>query len=367
MIADMAALVNAVQTNCDIADARHARDVSLCTYLLGMREFYRWEHGLPFGVSPSRDEVGRWISEREMRWEEIADAEFVGIPVAGRKFDPFAAPQVNQALAGSGLLYGAGIGRFRKPHFFLGRLDREEQRGDARLLVCGCEYARDVSAIPAASQGDTLIVRREALRQWLWEKAEGWNVKQQDGALKSALLAYGFDADPQAAIERMTDGEIETLVLHEEGELAAGRLLGSGWPAMIDGFRGKRAEIFARAVKDNLADCLVTLPGLLQRGAGDSLHFWFSTFDGMRRELFPRLIAAYAASIVGAAAPCVPGNPLRGQATVIRETAEVGRAHFAALGLRLLQMDESAIEALSHKAGTVALQATVPQRVSLSP
>ena len=41
MIAGMAALVQAVQTNCDIADARHARDVSLCTYLLGMREFFR--------------------------------------------------------------------------------------------------------------------------------------------------------------------------------------------------------------------------------------------------------------------------------------------------------------------------------------
>ncbi|MCX7164064.1 MAG: hypothetical protein NT083_13665 [Rhodocyclales bacterium] len=31
MIAGMAALVDAVQTNCDIADARHARDVSLCS------------------------------------------------------------------------------------------------------------------------------------------------------------------------------------------------------------------------------------------------------------------------------------------------------------------------------------------------
>ncbi|MCX7147206.1 MAG: hypothetical protein NT042_13665, partial [Sulfuritalea sp.] len=118
-----------------------------------------------------------------------------------------------------------------------------------------------------------------------WEKAEGWNVKQQDGSLKSALLAYGFDVDPQAAIERMTNGEIETLVLHEEGELAAGRLLGNGWSAKLDGFSGKRAELLARAVRDNLADCLVTVPSLLQRGADDSLHFWFSTFDGLRREL----------------------------------------------------------------------------------
>jgi hypothetical protein len=341
MIAGMAALVDAVQTNCDIADARHARDVSLCTYLLGMREFYRWEHQLPYGASPPRDEVGRWISEREARWEKMADADFVAVPVAGCEFDAFDAGQVNAALAGSGLVYGAGLGRFHKPHFFLGQLDREEQRGAAHLLVCGCEYARDVTAIPAASQGSTLIVRREALRQWLWEKAEGWNVKQQDGSLKSALLAYGFDVDPQAAIERMSEVEIETLVLHEEGELAAGRVLGEEWPRKLDGFTGKRAELLARAVKDNLADCLVTLPGLLQRGSSDSLHFWFSTFDGLRRELFPRLVEAY-------------GNAGAGD-TAIQAAAAAGRDHFAALGLRLLDMDEAAIAALSLEPAAISL------------
>jgi hypothetical protein len=343
MIAGMAELVSAVQTNCDIADARHARDVSLCTYLLGMREFYRWEHDLPHGVAPPRAEVGRWISEREARWESLAEEDFVRLPLGGCDYDPFDAPQVNAVLAGSGLVYGAGIGRFHKPHFFLGRLDRDEQRGAARLLVCGCEYARDVAAIPAASQGETLIVRREALRQWLWEKAEGWNVKQQDGALKSALLAYGFDVDPLAAIERMTEGEIETLVLHEEGELAAGRMLGDSWPEMLAGLRGKRAEIFARAVKDNLADCVVTLPALLRRDSADSLHFWFSTFDGLRREMFPRLVTAYGAR-VGA-----------GDTASLRAAITSGQAHFATLCQRLLKMDESAIEALSHETGTIAL------------
>ena len=342
MIVGMAALVSAVQTNCDIADARHARDVSLCTYLLGMREFYRWEHELPYGVSPPRDAVGRWIAEREARWEQIVDEDFVVVPVAGHEFDAFAAPQVNAALAGSGLVYGAGIGRFHKPHFFLGQLDREQQRGEANLVVCGCEYARDVSAIPAALQGETVIVRREALSQWLWEKAEGWNVKQQDGALKAALLAYGFDVDPQAAIERMTEGEIETLVLHEEGELAAGRILGRDWSQKLAGFEGKRAELLARAVRDNLADCLVTLPALLQRNTDDSLHFWFSTFDGLRRELFPRLVEAYAQAASGGAAP-------------ITEAAAAGCRHFTELGLRLVEMEESAIEALSHQPLAIAL------------
>jgi hypothetical protein len=337
MIHGMADLVGAVQTNCDIADARHARDVSLCTYLLGMREYYRWEHQLPHGVAPPREDVGRWIAAREARWDEMAGDDFVTLPVAGRAFDPFDVGAVNSALEGSGLVYGAGIGRFHKPHFFLAELTKDERRGEARLLVCGCEYARDVAAIPAASQGTTLIVRREALRQWLWEKADGWNIKQQDGALKSALLAYGFDRDPVAAIERMSEGEIETLVLHEEGELAATRLLGPEWHAMIAGLQGKRAEIFARAVKDNLADCLVTLPRLATVGNEAMRQFWLASFDGLRRKLFPDIAK------VGA-----------GDTARWTQLAAGGVGHFELLAKRLLVLSEQEIEGLSLRAEELA-------------
>ena len=115
------------------------------------------------------------------------------------------------------------------------------------------------------------------------------------GTLHAALLAYGFDADPQAALARMADAEGETLILHELGEFEAGQWLGGEWQAMCAGFTGRRAELVARALRDNLADCLVTLPTLLDRGAARSIHFWFSNFDGIRRELFPRLADTYAA------------------------------------------------------------------------
>jgi hypothetical protein len=62
---------------------------------------------------------------------------------------------------------------------------------------------------------------------------------------------------------------------------------------MLGGLEDRRAELLARAVRDNLADCLSTLPALLERDAQASLHFWFSHLDGMRRELFPALSAAY--------------------------------------------------------------------------
>jgi hypothetical protein len=340
MIPGMAELVGAVQTNCDIADARHARDVSLCTYLLGMREFFRWEHQLPYGVAPPRDDVGRWIAEREARWEALADDDYVPLPVAGRTLDPFAVAEVNAALAGSGLVYGAGIGRFRKPHFFLAELTREEQRGEAQLLVCGCEYARDVAAIPAASQGNTLIVRREALRQWLWEKAEGWSLKQQDGALREALAAHGYEADPAMAIERMVEAETEALAWHEEGEWQAARRLGPAWGERMAGLSSRRAELLLRATRDNLADCLVTLPRLAAVGSEAMRQFWLASFDGLRRELFP------AIAKVGA-----------GDTARWAELATRGAGHFESLARRLLAEPEQEIERLSHRAEELGVAA----------
>ncbi len=349
VIPDMAELVGTVQRNCNIADARHARDVTLCTYLLGMREFYRWEHDIPYGVAPPRAEVGRWISEREAMWEEIGDEAFAPVRIGDRSYDPFDAPAVNAALAGSGLVYGGGIGRFGKPHFFLARLAREERRGEARVLVCDCEYARDITAMPAALQNDTIVIRREALRQWLWEKAEGWSARRSEGRLKEALAAYGFDADPAAAIERMTEAETETLALHEEGEFAAGRLLGPRWADWVAGCRNKRAEILARAVRDNLADCLVTLPALIERAAWPSLQLWYAGVDGMRRELFPALAAVWpAAASVGDGTAAGTWDAVGG---VVRR----GAAHWQRVAESLLAGDAAAAEALSHRLPDIAM------------
>jgi hypothetical protein len=52
------------------------------------------------------------------------------------------------------------------------------------------------------------------------------------------------------------------------------------------------------------------------------------------------------------------GIPFRdgaGDTAILEAAAEAGRIHFAALGLRLLDLDEAAIEALSHEAAAIAL------------
>ena len=82
------ALIAAVQANCHVTDARHARSMTLCTYLLEMREMYRWEHGIAFGVPLARADVGAWLAAREALWErEFEDAPgYSPLPLKGRVF-----------------------------------------------------------------------------------------------------------------------------------------------------------------------------------------------------------------------------------------------------------------------------------------
>jgi len=293
LVGHLPPLIAAVQRNCDIADARHAREVTMCTYLLQMRELYCWERKLPLAAQPPKDELANWLTRREARWNELENCEYETLPIGTRRFDPFEADAINRELATHGLVYGAGYGRFHRPHFFLAALERELTRNGSRVRVAGCEYARDLAAVPAALQGDTIYVRREALRRWLWESVELWRARKNGGALARALECWGLEAGDEAAFERMVEAETETLILHELGEARAAAKLGSAWEDMLGGLEDRRAELLARAVRDNLADCLTTLPALLERDAQASLHFWFSHLDGMRRELFPALAAAY--------------------------------------------------------------------------
>jgi hypothetical protein len=83
------------------------------------------------------------------------------------------------------------------------------------------------------------------------------------------------------------------MILHEIGEARAELLLGGEWNTMLGGLTSRHAELLARAVRDHLADCLVTLPTLLEREAIGSLHFYLANLSGLRRALFPALPQAY--------------------------------------------------------------------------
>ncbi|HVP08005.1 MAG TPA: hypothetical protein VMT02_00665 [Burkholderiales bacterium] len=290
---DLPRLADAVQRNCDISDARYAGDYGMCTFLLKMREYYRWEHELPLTRALPRAEIGDWLSAREAQWRALEADDFRPLPLERGALAPLEAEAANRELLPQGLVYGAGYGRFQKPVFFLGALLRVEEREGCRVIISSCEYARELAAPPAMLQGRTIYVRLESVRRFLWEKIEEWQWRKLDRRMARALAGYDFVADPEGALARMAENEAESMILHELGEARAGELLGPAWPEMIARVARTSAETRARALRDLLADCLSTLPELVARRNLPALHFHFAAFDAPRRELFPQALDAY--------------------------------------------------------------------------
>lgn len=322
---DLHHLVDTVQKNCHITDARHARDMTLCTYLLEMRQYYRWENEVPYSHNLPKDELGAWLNERENLWNQLEADAFDKLPFAPEPLDPFDSEAANRMLVPHGYVYSAGYGRFRKPHFFLGNLLRAEVREGFQVLVSGCEYARDLVAPPAVSQNGVIYLRRESVRRFLWEKFEEWQWRKNNDSLSRAFGCYDFETDTDAALEQMTEVESEAMILHEVGEGLAGRIYGDGWNPMLAALPQRKLEILARSVRDHLADCLSTLPTLIERKADCSLYFYFANLDGIRKELFPSLGVAYQHWLES------------GDSSALRQTVSEGRSHWEAAGKKLMQ------------------------------
>lgn len=323
-------IVEAVQTNCYINDARHAQDMTMCTYLLEMRQFFRWEHSLPYSEKLPKDDLGSWLTEREALWEGLEEQGYRPVPVASGPQDPFEADMINADLVPAGFVYGGGVGRFHRPHFFLAKLFSHEQRHGFTVLTADCEYARDLIAPPAAMLNRTIYLRREAVQDFLWSKVEEWGWKRQDNALGRALAFYDFESDPDGALERMTDVEGEAMILHELGEGLAGDMLGEAqWQEILAGCTRHKPEIVARAVRDNLADCLMTLPTLLERDLDSSIHFYFGNFSGMRSKLFPLAYKSYREGVE------------HGDWRMLRDAVNQGREHWEQVARKILQLDRA--------------------------
>lgn len=291
----LSSLIETVQHNCHIADARHAGDYTLCVYLLKMREMYRWEQGTSFNKTLTTDDVGDWLTAREEQWDVVEEQDYRPLLINGKTYDAFDNEAINVLLKEQGLVYNAGLGVRCRAHFFLGKLEDYREHDDYRILVSGKEYARDMGAPPAMAQQQMIFIRMESLRRMLWEKVEEWRMSGLESPIGRAAAYYDFDADVESALDAMAAQEADMIIAHEIGEVEAGRLLGdTQWSMMLRELPNRsHAEIMLRALRDHLADTLQTLPLLLDNQQPASLHFYMGTMTAMGKKLSPALLAAY--------------------------------------------------------------------------
>lgn len=342
---DIHALARAVQRNCHIADARHGANYSLCIYLLKMREYFRWERGIPLSAGIDKDEVGPWLTERETLWAELETEEPAELPLGDARIEPFEADAINARLLPLGYVYSAGLGQHAAPHFHLAELERVEEHDGFRLIISGRELARDLTAPPAMSRDGIIYIRRESLRRSIWEKVDGWSWSKPRNAMSRAIASYPVDDDLETALDQMTDDQIETVTLHEIGEVRAGELLGEAWHDCLIDLPVGKAELIARSVRDHLADCMITLPALLERADSGSLHFYMAGLSNFRKVLFPSLQQAYQ--------DWIDTDSMDG----LRDTAERGRDHWQRCCESILEhcecfdpLDSAQIEAMEKTA-----------------
>ena len=319
-------LLTAVQRNCHISDARHAGDYTLCVYLLKMREYFRWEKSYAYRDKLPEADVGDWLKQRESFWETIEDDSFTDLPINGEYYDPFDNEAVNAALNPYGLVYSGGLGNKCTPHFFLGKLSHQERQSDFTVLVSENEYARDLTAPPAMALDNTIFIRRESLRRMIWEKIEEWRWNKLENPMGRAIRSFNFEDNIEAALDDMTDTVLDSVLLHEKGEVLAAKRLGPEWEQMLASLPRSKTEIMIRAVRDHLADSLTTLPGLVEKGKDASLHFYFANLTSMRKHLFPALIQAYESWV------------MQGRREAIEELLPTSNTHWDSLANQMLDI-----------------------------
>ncbi len=290
---EQAQWVEQVQYNCDISDANHAGNYTLCIYLLKMREYFRWIHALDFEQSLNSDEMSQWLRDKEEIWDQVIDENFRPIRIQHNEYDIYDTEGINASIQSSNLFYHAGIGQKSAQHFFIANLADHYEHEGIKINVTGTEFARDLTAPPALSNQSEIIVRQESLKRMCWERYQEWHWSQLKNPMGTALSYYPFADSISEALQLMVHTEQDTLIYHEIGEMQISQQWGEQWSVMMLNLLGTKAELLARAVRDHLADCLSTLPRLLEINNPASIHFYFANLTHIRKDLFPSAMEAY--------------------------------------------------------------------------
>ncbi len=292
------ALVETIRYNCDLSDARFAGHYSVCGLALRLRDLFKWEHRLDPWEERDAAEVLSWIDRKEQLWERIQSDDFVSIDIDGTAYDPFDTTGINACLMPRGLFYGAGYAQSLKPSFVLGRVEAHRRNSGLNVLHIGEELARDLLTLPALSQGEDIVLRKEAARMFVWDQIFYITPSRQP-FLRFALKHAGIEtADPAALQSRFSDllaGLYDVFVHHEIGEHKDTSFNTDTWRSMIAAFPHSPVELVSRAVKDMLADTGPSGPlhAIIDARQSVSLGFYLVFHDGLGRQLYPQMRAAF--------------------------------------------------------------------------
>jgi len=298
---ELSTFIEDIQHNCNISDARDHGIYTMCTMVLKLRNLYKWEKGLQPWEEPETADLLDWIEAKENFWATIVDEPFRPLSVSGKTLDSFDLEEINGALLGTKVQYGAGFGRSMKTVFFLAEIIEQRRLEGCSIVILGKEWAKEMAAPFAMAQDGLIIIRKESLRFFFWDQIMEVRSSCRN-AIRQALQPYGVYKNGtldrelfKSALDTIVEKEMNLFIYHEIGEIRQTTLTSDALRLIIGHFPGTVLEFVSRAVKDILAD---THPrGLLayaiRERRDSSLGFYLSMLDGLRERLFPEIIAAW--------------------------------------------------------------------------
>jgi len=290
-------LRNDIKFNCDVSDAQYWGYFSVCGLLMRYRDLFRSEKGLKPWTVIEREEIGRWIADKESRWPDLEETELRNLTIGDMSYHPFDVAGINHALKDQGLVYGAGYGMYMKPTFFLSELRSIKDISGLTIYTSGTEYVRDLFTSPGMLQQTSIFLRLEPLVMLLLYKFSELNARRIT-SLEDAFARYGFghrqiiDAAFEKRLERMAEHYADVLLCHE---IAESREDVPEWKDILALSGDRKVEHYLRAVKDLVADTSDHGPykKIIDTRDRGALSLTVALTEGYRRVLFPGLRETY--------------------------------------------------------------------------
>jgi hypothetical protein len=300
-LVNLKSLISQIKRNCNISDAKFWGAYSMCSLLLRLRELYIFENDIRPWEKIQQENISDWLSERENLWKELQERDFEDINIGDDVYGPFEAERINAVLEKENLIYSAGYGVYMKPSFFLADLLYKKNLEDYVVYIAGREYVRDLSYSPAMLQNGIIFARVDTTRHLFWEKFEELRVKSSKSSLAFAFSNYGITPEEELSEDlyrrmfQVALSEVETYIHHEVGEAFEGVRLGEGWEDLLLDFSSRKAELFARGIKDLLSDTSEKgmIRHIIENRKEGSLGFYIVFLGGYRRLLFPEIREAF--------------------------------------------------------------------------
>ncbi len=295
-------LIEDIQHNCNISDARDHGIYSMCTMVLKLRNLFKWEKDIEPWQEPEPGDLLDWIETKENYWESLANEQFRQLGINGKTYSPIESDVINAVFRKDKLIYGAGYGRSMKAIFFVAEELEQRRVEGLPVSIMGRESAKEMASPFAMAQDGAVYIRRESLRYFLWDQIQELRSSCRS-SFRHGLKLYGLLTDGQLdqakfkeKLDYIVEQEMDIFIYHEVGELLQEILDSATLQKIITTFPSTVIELVCRSIKDVLADThpkgLIT--HIIQQRQQTSLSFYVGFLDGMRKELFPEIFQAWS-------------------------------------------------------------------------